>query len=440
MTLPLLLIPHRSVSQSVLLRAPRSLIVAISPAGRFSEPSVAVDPTTPGNVCVVYQTPASAEYSKDSGNDWSASQGAAVESYRVSGDVSVVFDDAGHALMSCIAFDKLGTQDYWAHGATRNGIFVKRSMDGGKTWDPQSIVVDSQATKPGIPFEDKPYIVADNTHGPFGGNLYIGWTEWRLTESVILFSRSTDDGTTWSAPRDISDVHGLPRDDNGGLEGFDGAVSPDGVLHVVWTNGGSIVYKSSADGGKTFARDREIKKTAPACFIPSDVYRANGFPQIASDGSGRLYVTWSDYRNGDIDVFESYSGDGGTSWSLPVRVNDDAVHNGADQFMQWLAVDGKTNSVNVIFYDRRLDPENLRTWVVLARSVDGGRSFRNYLFADSSFVPNGAFIGDYTGLAAYGGRVYGAWAEQVSDTTGMKREINHDTIVKIGVADFNEIK
>ncbi len=429
-------------AQTLMPLAPNSTVFQLTPGGHFSEPSVAVDPDEPAHVCVVYQTVASAAYSTDAGEHWNLAPGAAVHGYRVSGDVSVVYDNSGHAIMSCIAFDKLGTADYWGHGATRNGIFVKRSLDGGKIWDAGSIAVDSQATKPGIPFEDKPYIVADNTHGPFEGYLYIGWTEWRLAESVILFSRSTDDGVTWSKPVDISDVHGLPRDDNGGVEGFDGTVSPDGVLHVVWTNGNEIVYKSSSDGGKTFTHEREIIATAPAFFKPSDVYRANGFPQIASDGNGRLYITWSDYRNGDIDIFESNSSDEGKTWSSPVRVNDDQVHDGADQFFQWLAVDNQTGTVNVLFYDRRRDPFNIRASIVLARSTDGGTSFANYLMSDSSFIPTGAFIGDYTGLAAFGGRVYGAWTEQVASKTKTegKSKRNHDTVVKVGVADFNGIK
>lgn len=422
-------------SASELSRAPHLQVTPISPAGFFSEPSVAVNSRNPSQVTVVYQY-ASAAYSGDAGAHWAHSSRIGIKSYRVSGDVSVVYDNSGHAIMCCIAFDRLGTTDYWAHGATRNGIFVKRSLDGGKNWQGGYDVVDSQGTKPGIPFEDKPYIVADNTHGRFAGNLYVGWTEWRLTESVILFSRSTDDGVTWSTPQDISTVHGLPRDDNGSVEGFDGVVTPDGVLHVVWSNGNHIVYKTSSDGGKTFTPDREILTTAPSAFVPANVYRANGFPQIACNSAGKLYITWSDYRNGDIDVFESYSTDGGTNWSSPVRVNNDPVHDGKDQFMQWLAVDQSSGAVNVIFYDRRLDPRNIRTWVVLGRSTDGGLSFANYLMSDTSFVPTRTFIGDYTGLAASGGRVYGAWTEHVTD----KNKEHHATVVKVGVADFNEIK
>ena len=87
---------------------------------------------------------------------------------------------------------KLGTENYWAHGATRNGIFVRRSLDGGRTWEKDASVVISHPTEPGIPFEDKPYIVADATHSKYAGNLYIGWTEFSLEKTIMLFARSTD--------------------------------------------------------------------------------------------------------------------------------------------------------------------------------------------------------------------------------------------------------
>ena len=148
-------------------------------------------------------------------------------------------------------------------------------------------------------------------------------------------------------------------------------------------------------------------------FAIDTLERANGFPQIAIDPkSKRLYVTWSDYRNGDLDVFLATSDDGGKHWSAPVRVNNDPIHNGADQFFQWLAVDPTDGSIDVIFYDRRRDPQNRKQIVVLARSTDGGRNFNNYAWTDEPFEAGGVFFGDYSGIAAYGGRVYGIWTEK----------------------------
>ena len=247
----------------------------------------------------------------------------------------------------------------------------------------------------------------------YAGNLYVGWTRWTLTDSEMLISRSTDDGQTWSQPVEIDRHPGLPRDDNGAAEGFAGAVGPDGRVYAVWSQGDDIMLTSSRDGGKTFSRARSVIHTAPIMFAVDTLERANGFPQIAIDPkSRRLYVTWTDYRNGDLDVFCSTSSDGGKKWSAPVRVNNDPVHDGADQFFQWLAVDPIDGAANVVFYDRRGDPKNRKQTVTLARSSDGGASFQNYAWTNGPFEAGGVFFGDYSGIAALGGRVYGVWTEK----------------------------
>ena len=425
--------------------APQARVFNLTPTpGFFTEPGVAVNPSNPKQVVAVFQDNAHAAYSQDAGGSWQVAEGVAPKNYRVSGDVSVVFDDQGQAFFCYIAFDKLGTFNYWAHGATRNGIFVRRSPDGGKTWEADHVPVAEQMSNPGIPFEDKPYIVADNTKSKYAGNLYVGWTRWRLTDSQMLISRSTDHGKTWAQPIEIDAHPGLPRDDNGAAEGFDGAVAPDGTLYATWSQDNDIMFTSSRDGGKTFSRARAVIHTAPVMFAIETLDRANGFPQIGMDPkSGRLYVSWSDYRNGDLDVFVSRSDDRGKHWSAPIRVNNDPVHNGAEQFFQWLAVDPVDGSVSLLFYDRRRDPKNLQQIVVLARSTDGGRTFNNFAWTEQPFEAGGVFFGDYSGIAAYGGRVYGAWTEKPVDepegetkSDDAKKPRARGTVVKVGTADF----
>ncbi|HTV53948.1 MAG TPA: sialidase family protein [Terriglobia bacterium] len=413
--------------------------------GYFTEPSIAVNVHDPSEVVAAFQDDAHIAYSRDGGRHWRIAAGVAPGDYRVSGDVSVAYDNRGRAFICYIAFDQLGTYNYWAHGATRNGIYVRRSSDGGAHWDARDVPVADHPSEPGIPFEDKPYIVADDSRGQYAGNLYVGWTRWTLTNSQMMFSRSANGGETWSAPIEIDSHPGLPRDDNGANEGFSGVTGPDGALYAIWGDGNHIVLTVSRNGGRTFSQARNIIKTAPIMFHVEAVSRANGFPEIGIDPrDGRLYITWSDYRNGEVDVFSSTSDDHGETWSPAVKVNSDPTHDGEAHFFQWLAVDPKTGDDYILFYDRRNDPENQKQIVVLARSTDGGRSFVNYAWTNRPFNADGIFIGDYTGLAAFGGRVYGVWTEKPRDSAAgsgrffrrRARPRRPGTVIQVGLADF----
>jgi hypothetical protein len=134
-----------------------------------------------------------------------------------------------------------------------------------------------------------------------------------------------------------------------------------------------------------------------------------------------------------------------------MRVNTDPVHNGADQFFQWLAVDPADGAANVIFYDRRADAANQKAIVTLARSINGGSHWTNFAWTTHPFAAEDDFLGDYTGITALNGRVYGVWAEEITQEsskihtpavpTGEEDQTvtskpKHRTIVRLGVADL----
>ena len=434
-------------AQASLPRAPGARVVTITPqGGTGSEPSIAINPMSPNQI-VATAGGGWLAWSTDSARTFSLVNPAG-EGGRSGGDPSLVFDDKGNVFYSWLAITKLGSTSYWGHGSGPNGVWVRRSPDGGRTWDKDAAGVSVFTEKdPIIKLADMPRIWSDvGAKSPYRGNLYYAWIEWGLENSIVLFSRSTDAGKTWSTPMRISTVAGYPRDDNGSVVGIIGTVAPDGTQYVVWNQGLNVTLAISKDGGKTFAPSRKIFDVGPPYFggtgaIPG-VSRAMGFPQIGLDPtSGTLFVTWSDFRNGDVDVFISRSSDRGRSWSAPRRVNDDPLHDGNDQFFQWLAVDPVSGDVYVQFYDRRADPENRRTRITLARSTDGGRTFRNYDWSDQSFTGENAFLGDYMWLVAYDRRVYGVWAEAAPDgyVTVPARRIgstSSPTIIRVGTADF----
>jgi hypothetical protein len=439
--------PVPSGTGQSLSMAPGARVVGIS-RELSGEPSIAVNPGKPQQVVVVYSPPGAA-HSEDGGQTWSQPVSLVPPNYKHSSDVSVTFDTRGHAILCYIAQDSFRTPWYWGHEASRNGLFVRRSLDGGKNWEADPIpVVEYPTQQPGVPLIDKPYIVADNTNSRFAGNLYAGWTDYSLTQSAIQISRSMDGGQTWSKPLRISTHAGLPRGNDGAVVGFSGAVGADGTVYAVWVDRQRVAFTSSRDGGRTFTPARFVIDVG-SLFIPlANGGNANGLPVLGIDprpGHGRLFLTWSDYRNGDVDVFCSTSDDRGQHWTLPVRVNTDSVHNGIDQFLQWLAVDPVTGAANVVFYDRRDDPENRRINVELGRSVDGGRTFVNYCWTNQSFDSYDSGIADYTGITAWNGRVYGAWTEVTAPPEPAKEgedlaaaDLRLHLVVRVGVADFTQ--
>ncbi|HEV3154370.1 MAG TPA: sialidase family protein [Candidatus Baltobacteraceae bacterium] len=433
--MPAALVAIIAAAAMLLPSAPHKQVITLSPVpGSHSEPAVAINPRNPRNVIVAYQTDGNAVYTRDGGKTWRTVSAIPRDHKVVAGDVSLAFDTRGDAVLCYIAFDRLGSANYWAHGGSSNGIFVVRSTDGGAHWSVPETVIAKALRNAGA-FEDKPYVVADHSKSAFRNSFYIGWTDFRLGFSRMLFSRSTDGGRHWSAPAALSALRGSPRDDNGALEGFDGTTAADGALYSVWQDGTHLLLSVSNDGGRSFAPAR-IVQPVPSMYFEIAGYSGrggNGFPQIAAGPrTGTLFVAWADYRNGEVDVFVSTSSDRGSTWSAPVKVNGDPVHDARDHYFQWLALDPVTGDVYVLFKDRRGDVKNELETVTLARSSDGGRSFANYALTTTGNDPAGHFMGDYDGLAAWGGRVYGVWTE-AAPAKGRRMP----TVVRLGMAQFN---
>src|ERR1700722_2777613 len=162
-----------------LLPAPgRRVVTLTANPGSFNGPSVAINPANPQQLVAAFGSKVTVGYSTDGGEHWALSEGTAPDGYRGTGDVSVTYDRQGHAILCFIALDGAGSWRYWGHNPKRNGIQIRRSLEGGKTWEPHTVRVIEHAEAPGIPFEDKPYIVADNqAKSPYAGSLYVGWTE-----------------------------------------------------------------------------------------------------------------------------------------------------------------------------------------------------------------------------------------------------------------------
>jgi len=403
---------------------------AINPA----EVSIAINPQNPDNIVGVslqYGKPGQPRVSNvayvthDGGQTWETVASHNPDG-RIQGDDAVIMNAGGTAFHAYISFDGIRQE---RPPVARNGIFVQSSGDGGRTWEAPVPIVDHLNTV--LPFEDKPYLASDDgPDSPNTGNLYLAWTrfdEYGSTDPAdstqIFFSRSNDGGRTFSMPRRISDSGGDCLDGDNTVEGAVPAVGTNGEVYVVWAGPRGLVFDRSTDGGWTFGADRVIGEMPGGwdLDIPG-ISRSNGMPVTGVDHSdgpfrGTLYVNWIDTRNGDPDVFVAATRDGGETWTAPVRVNDDPVGNGKDQFFTWMAVDPVDGAVNVVFYDRR-NLNDTETSLILARSIDGGRTFVNHPIDQAPFRTDDAvFFGDYNGIDARGGLVSAIYTYFNTDKT-----------------------
>ncbi|MGZ6519704.1 MAG: T9SS type A sorting domain-containing protein, partial [Bacteroidia bacterium] len=376
-------------------------------------------------------------YSGDVGLTWSS----AILTDSVSGvwgDPIVFADTAGNFFYSHLSNPP-------SAGTWVDRIVFHRSTDGGNTWATPGTYTGHNGTK----VQDKEGIIVNkNTN-----EIYVTWTQFDYygtsnpsDSSVILFSKSADDGATWSTPVRISKEAGNCVDSDSTMEGAIPMVGPLGEIYVVWTGPNGLVFNKSLDDGLTWLPHETFITSMPGGwdYNIAGLQRCNGLPQAICDlsggaNNGTIYINWTDQRNGstDTDVWLIKSTDGGTTWSAPIRVNDDVA--GKQQFLTWMDVDKANGNIYCVFYDRRnFAPTSQLTDVYLARSVDGGNTFINYKINQTSFVPSpSVFFGDYVGISAVNNIVRPIWMEYGSSTLSVWTAMIDGTTLGIDESHLN---
>ncbi len=158
--------------------------------------------------------------------------------------------------------------------------------------------------------------------------------------------------------------------------------------------------------------------------VPNTGERLSNIPVIGSDNStgkhaGDLYVENYNYTSGFAHVQVAVSTNGGTTWGTPVNVAPSSDKH--DQFFGWLDV-SSTGQIGVTWLDRRNDPSNLsyEAFGAVAGGVNGLVK-HNVQLAKNPSNPNndgfgGGFMGDYTGNAWAGKKLYASWMDTSNGT------------------------
>jgi hypothetical protein len=384
------------------------------------EPSVAADPQNSNHLIGVWQqdrwsngaaTGILTGASFDHGQTWTISIASMSQcsggTFQRASDPWVTISPNGTAYQSALGANALSG----AAGDTileSSGVLVSQSMDGGRTWSSPITVAGSSGS-------DKESITADPTDSNY---VYAVWDQPDASNrQPAWFARSTDGGTTWGQAQIMFDP-GLGAFTSGNQI----AVLPSGALldflGLGYPNQVPVfAVLRSTDHGATWsaptvvAIDQDIGIVNPKT---QQGIRVGGFHTVAVDmASGVVYIAWDDARfsGGQRDgIAVSKSLDGGSTWSVPVQVNQAP---NVQAFTPSIAV-GFGGAVAITYYDFRKDTENMNSlltnyWQII--SQDGGNTWHETPVAGAFDMlagprnpgAGGYFLGDYQALAAAGG-------------------------------------
>ncbi len=359
----------------------------------FGEPYIATNPNDFRNSATAYNI--NNYYVTTNGIDW-VKKGVSFPGASQIGDPVLTFDSLGNLYY---------TQLYQS-GSTY-GIWVTKSTDKGLTF-----TTTASAHSSTVGLADKQWITADQTGGPYSNNVYLGWRQFG--SSGMRFVRSTNGGLNWSVPITLSGDQGayVTVGANGNIQG--------GNVYFGCTSGSSIRIYRSTDGGASFGAGivavSGIAGPGVICAgrnTMKNCIRTNYFPLMAADNSftssrGNVYIIYAANPAGSdlADIFLVRSTDFGTTWSPPMRINDDATLT--DQWMPAISIEKKSGKIFICWYDSRNDPTgNLLTEIYGTHSTNGGISFvSNYKISNAQMNPNSMavgqpggekYIGDYIG-------------------------------------------
>lgn len=385
---------------SIQLPAQHVNVLISAPIGNGlpTEPAIVINPANTSEILVAGM-PDNAYYSTNGGIWWTHE--IVSSPYGVNADPVLLVDSLGRF--------------YYIHLPNEiNRIICHRKPEISAPWN-----FESFASFDNIHEVDKEWASYD----PVNHIIYLSWTyfdDWGSSNpndsSCIYLSRSSDGGASWSDPVRVSDQKGNAQGGNYSAHGSYNTTGPNGEIYVAWFGPSGLMFDRSTDQGTTWLTNDINTAGSHIDWIYSipGVNLGVTFPFIACDRSGgphngNIYISWADKRNGgnDADVFIVRSTDGGITWSLPIRINDDLP--GKHQFFPTMTVDPVTGKIWVVFFDRR-NYTDTRTDVYIAVSEDGGNTFKNSRISETPFIPfNTVFFGHYLGVAANDDHVFSVW-------------------------------
>ena len=282
-------------------------------------------------------------------------------------DPNVDFDTTGRVYQTVLPFNA-----YWTNLHPNGEITVSYSDDLGDHWftgnGGQPLEKSPNESSFSFKFEDKQWIAVN--HFPtsqYRDHVYAMWTVFSgcCNQANIRVAVSRDRGKTFSKAMTIVP----PKIDQKFNTYVYPGIDSSGTVYVAYAafppRGGNSPAETAAtnhlwvtkstDDGVTFGPFVQASTArlleGGAGTLPNTTFR-DGITEnfaVSPTYPGHLYLTWDGTQ---FDVKFTQSINGGTTWSTPVTVNDNAAGDGTDQFQPSVAA-GPNGGVAVAFYDRR---------------------------------------------------------------------------------------
>ncbi|WP_445372166.1 hypothetical protein ACH518_05475 [Methylomonas sp. HW2-6] len=376
-----------------------------------NEPSLAINPLDPANMVVSWRQFDSVDssfrqggwaYTADAGAHWHFNGTITPGEGRSNPTLDV--DALGNFYYQSLHFDPSYTfvQD----------IQVIKSLDGGRSWEAPVFAYGQGG--------DKAQMAVDRSGGTSDGHVYLNWRDC-LAEKC--FVRSIDRGASFQPPLAIPETptFGTMRVGNDGelyLAGrreppeFDEEHQDRNLHHHLFSR--SLNARDPAQTPTFDTREIDLGGLAPLFLFKQNPnqYGPIGDVQVGVDSSagamrGQLYVLATVDPPGadNLDITFVRSGDGGDTWSAPIRINDDAQSKNNWNWFGMMGV-APNSRIDAVWYDTRDSGNYKVSRLYYSYSWDGGQTWSKNVPVSPAFdttiaYPHGSTkIGDYSTLVS----------------------------------------